>query len=135
MKSEAILNKLTSKQQQALPLILSGMSSLQVSEKIGVKASTISEWLHHSHAFKEVIFQIRSETIARTTDAIDVLVLKSLEEIAKLISTSKSESIRLKACELVLSKLLQPKFESPPQSPSPNGSINLSLVLKGLGYD
>ena len=135
MKPEAVLNMLTSKQQLALPLILSGMSSLEVSKNIGVKASTVSEWLHHSPAFKNELAALRRETVERTASAIEGLVLLSLDELSKIVSSSNSEAMRLKACEFVISKLLHRDGNSLPPSPQFNGSINLALVLKGLGYE
>jgi len=134
MKPEAISNMLTPKQQLALPLILSGMSSSQVSKNVGVKASTVSEWLHHSPAFKSELAARRQETVARTTSAIEALVLLSIDELAKIMLSSKSESTRLKACELVISKLLDREGHSAPDQSYFTGQINLPLLLKGLGY-
>lgn len=135
MKPEAILIKLTSKQHAALPLIASGMSSLEVSKSIGVKASTISEWLHHSPQFIQALTEIRSETVIRTREAIESLALRSIEELAALLKNSKSETIRLKTCELILTKLYFPDIERPVDKQSITGEFDLSLILKGLGYD
>lgn len=136
MKPEAVLNMLTPKQQLALPLILSGQSNLEVSKNIGVKASTVSEWLHHSPAFKKELEALRRETVERTANAIEGLVLLSLGELAKIVSTSQSEGMRLKACELVISKLLHREDNNSKTSTQQfSGNVNLALVLKGLGYD
>lgn len=134
MKPEAIQNVLTPKQQLALPLILSGMSSLEVSKKIGVKPSTISEWLHHSPAFKNELAVRRRETLERTANAIESLVLSALDELAKIMLSGQSETTRLKACELVISKLLN-RGENPTLDQGQfMGQINMPLLLKGLGY-
>jgi hypothetical protein len=134
MKPEAIPNMLTPKQQLALPLILSGISSLEVSKNIGVKASTISEWLHHSPAFKNEIAARRREMLARTANAVESLVLLSLNELAKIMSSSQSEATRLKACELVISKLLDRGENRGSDQVQFVGPINIPLLLKGIRY-
>jgi predicted transcriptional regulator len=135
MKPEAILSTLTPKQQLALPLILSGMSSLEVSKKVGVKASTVSEWLHHSPSFKEAIDFARQDTLSRTADSVASVVLLAIGELARIIATSESDAVRLKACDVVLAKL---RIFPPDSTATPSqfsGSINLPLLIKSLGYD
>lgn len=121
MKTEGNASKLSPKQHLALPLIISGMSSVEVSAQIGVQPSTVSEWLHHSHAFKGAMKKIRQESMELTKHRVDSLAADALTELGKILATSASEATRLKACEIVISKLL------PQQPPADSGGLDMRM--------
>jgi transposase-like protein len=77
------------------------MSCKDVADEIGVSAQTISNW-RREYDFQQEVQDVQHEMLKHTRDQLRGLVGEALIEMRKLMTESKSESIRLRASLAVL---------------------------------
>ncbi len=58
---DGVKQKLTGKQAKALPLLASGMTQAATALAVGVKASTVSEWMCHQPHFLAALARLRDQ--------------------------------------------------------------------------
>lgn len=129
-KSEAS-PKFTTKQLAALPLLLDGRTGVEVANALKVQASTVSKWLNHNPAFVQELRIMRQERMRNANIVLDSVTLEAVQELKRLMTSAKSESIRLRACELFLERL--PPTKDDTQAQRESASVNLPMLMKALG--
>ena len=63
-------NELTSKQARALPLLVLGETAVAVAKQVGVKASTISQWVNHDLRLQEALDGERQHALQQAREAL-----------------------------------------------------------------
>lgn len=126
--------QLTQKQLSALPLLAGGLAGSETAKLVGVKASTVSEWRNHCPAFSTELDRLREKVSQEAMADLQSNVVLATSEIRRLITTSTSDAVRLKACEFVITNFGLPKpTASNALIEAPGKIFNLALVLEGLG--
>lgn len=95
-------NPMTTKQRLALPLLVSGMTGSAVAKAIGVKASTVSGWLHHCPAFMAELDRCRDHAIREAMDQLGGTLTMAVRELTRIMTKSKNDALRLKAATFVI---------------------------------
>jgi len=88
--------KLTPKQVQAIPLLLSGETGRKVAETIGVTPQTISEW-HKDLAFSAHLNALKWEILESTLDYLRALARKAAKTYGDILESCENDGIRRKA--------------------------------------
>jgi hypothetical protein len=92
----------TPKQAKALPLLASGMTGVATAQAVGCKASTVSDWLHNNAAFVSELEQLRGQATRQAMDQLQGSLTMAVSELQKLLTTSTTDAIRLKAAMFVI---------------------------------
>ena len=107
--------ELSTKQAQAIELIVRGKTGLEVAAEIGINNNTLTEWKKQS-TFSERLQQAISDYAALKTmtveDKLAALENKAISTLEELMSSKKSDSVRLKAAQLILTHKNTRKSES-----------------------
>ena len=103
LKSTA--KKFTPKQKQAFPLLVSGMSGKNVASAINCNTATVSGWLNHDEKFMDALNAFSEGSLRLAQVQMESLALEAINELRGLVKSAKSEQVRLKAIELVLSSV------------------------------
>ena len=128
--------RLTPKQSKALPLLASGMTGVETAKIVGVKPSTVSEWLHHCPPFSAELDRLRDQITNDSVGQLQASVALAADQVRHIITRGKSEALRLRAAEYVLDHFALPMTApntAPPKVDTNGGRLNLALVLEGLG--
>lgn len=124
------MNKLTPKQQRAVPLLAQGMQGIVIAKQISVSPQTISEW-KKSDAFNKAVDSFRSNSLKEAEKVLSSLSLKSVNVLGEILETSSNDSIRLKVAIFIIDKLdLQGAFPSDSDKPK---SVDMDNLLRSLG--
>ncbi len=138
---EADLKDLTPKQIQALPLLVAGKTGVQVAKGLEVNPATISQWLNHDADFVEALDRLRWESLRTVQAELETTATEAVIELRKLVKDAKSEQVRLRAAEFVLTAIgLNQGIDSfrELKAPKPSkigsqGPLDIDKVLEGLG--
>ena len=138
---ETDLKDLTPKQTEALPLLAAGKTGVQVAEAVDVNPATVSQWLNHDPNFVEALDRLRWESLRTAQAELESTATEAVTELRKLVTDAKSEQVRLRAAEFVLTAigLNQGKdFFRELKAPKPakignGGPLDIDKVLEGLG--
>lgn len=128
--------RLTQKQSKALPLLAAGMTGAATAETVGVKASTVSEWINHCPAFAVELDRLRDQIKKDAIDHLQASARLAAGEIRRIITKGKSEALRLRASEYVIDNFALPGVANQPNHSNLDATgnrLNLALVLEGLG--
>ena len=93
--------QLTTKQERAIALTLSGMADAEIAKRIGAGRSTVSRWRHHHDDFRAALAERREALREGTADALQALAMQAIRVLAEAM-TSDNENTRIKAAALVL---------------------------------
>ncbi len=91
----------TPKQESAALLLASGRNIETAARLVGCAAMTVKRWLRDQPAFKERIRELRRDLTERAAGVLAAAMTDAAWTLRKLLK-SKSESIRLKAAEALL---------------------------------
>ena len=122
-------NSITPKQLQALPLLVTGMSGVEVAKAVGVKPSTVSGWLHHCPGFMAELDQCREQVIREAMDQLGGTLTTAVRELHHVMTKSKNDALRLKAATFVIEHFGLPKA-SPSGSTDPADKAEIGAVLQ-----
>ncbi len=106
-----------------------------------VNAATVSQWLNHDPNFVEALDRLRWESLRTAQAELELTATEAVIELRKLVTNAKSEQMRLRAAEFVLTAigLNQGKdFFRELKAPKPaktgnEGPLDIDKVLEGLG--
>jgi hypothetical protein len=127
--------RLTGKMRKALPLLASGLSGVATAEAVGVKPSTVSEWLNHCPDFIGALEGLRDAGMRQAVGQLQSTLPTAVEELRRIITTSKTDALRLKAAQFVIEAYGITKERNEAQL-DPVSRAELAVVgdiLKGLG--
>jgi hypothetical protein len=94
--------KITAKQTRALPLLASGLSGAETAKIVGVKASTISEWLNHCPDFIDALEGLRDAGMRQAMGQLQGTLSEAVGELRRVLTSAKNDSVRLKAAQFVI---------------------------------
>jgi transposase len=100
---ETAVKKLTSRQRRAIPLLATGMSGKDVASAINCNPATVSQWINHDEQFREALDAFSEGSLYLAQVQLESLALDVTEQLRRLLENAKSEQVRLKAIELILS--------------------------------
>lgn len=135
-ESRSMKKRLTQKQVQALPFLVAGMKGAEVAKQVGVKASTVSEWINHCPSFALELKRLRDESLRDAIGQLQYTVQIASDELQRLLKKAKSDAVRLRACEYVISNfaLVERKgCAGAADTDSTPRKFDLNMVLAGLG--
>jgi transposase len=95
-------SKITAKQTRALPLLASGMSGADAAKIVGVKPSTISEWLNHCPDFIDALEGLRDAGMRQAMGRLQGTISTAVDELQRILTSSKTDAVRLKAAQFVV---------------------------------
>lgn len=127
--------RLTGKMRKALPLLASGLSGVATAKAVGVKPSTVSEWLNHCPDFIESLEELREAEVRQAMAQLQGNLSQAVEEVRRIMTTSKTDAVRLRAAQFVIEAYGIPKHhkESNNDLVSHSELAVVSEILKGLG--
>ena len=96
------MKDLTSKQRQAVPLLASGMTGKNVAKAIKVNPATISQWINHNEQFGEALDNFSKGSCRLAQVQLESLTICAIVELKGLLLNAKSEQVRLRAIELIM---------------------------------
>lgn len=105
MAIEKAVKQLTPKQRHAIPLLASGATGKNVASALKCNPATVSQWINHDRQFQKALDAFSEGSLHLAQVQLESLVLIAIEELAGLLANAKSEQVRLKAIELILSNL------------------------------
>ena len=105
MIHETTFQKLTPKQQKAIPLLASGMSGKNVAKTINCNPATVSLWINHDQQFQKALGAFSKSSLHLAQVQLESLALSAINELGILLADAKSEQVRLRAIELIFSTL------------------------------
>lgn len=127
----------TAKQLKALPLLACGTTGAEAACKVGVLPSTISEWLNHNPKFAAEVARLRREATDEAMEEFRATLSLALRTMRKLLTHGKTDSVRYRAAEFIISRAGDFGESEPSSLDLPRGDqpqrMNLQLVLAGLG--
>jgi transposase len=135
------MNKLTSKQLKALPLMVQGMSGKDVAKEVSVAPQTVSEW-KKSPEFMATLNSLRMEALESAACLLQQSPSKAVQALINLMENSENEETKRKAAldVLRLAGFEPGKHESYAWGVGPtnveamtheiNGTVDLSNILK-----
>lgn len=94
--------RITGKMRKALPLLASGMTGAATALAVGVQASTVSEWLNHHESFQEELECLREAVTQQAMGQLQSTLPTAVEELQRIMTTSKTDAVRLKAAQFVI---------------------------------
>ncbi|MBK8889513.1 MAG: helix-turn-helix domain-containing protein [Dechloromonas sp.] len=94
--------KPTSKQTRALPLLASGLSGAETAKIVGVKPSTVSQWLNHCPDFMESLEELRGAGMRQAMGQLQGTLTEAVDELRRILTTSKTDAVRLKAAQFII---------------------------------
>ena len=94
--------RITRKQAISLPLLAAGTSGVETAKIIGVKPSTVSVWLNHNPEFILALNELRDEGVRQAIDQLQGTLSLAVEEFRRIMTTSKSDTLRLKAAQFII---------------------------------
>jgi hypothetical protein len=127
--------RLTGKMRKALPLLASGLSGVATAEAVGVKPSTVSEWLNHCPDFIDALEGLRDVGMRQAVGQLQGTLSTAVDELQRIMTTSKTDALRLKAAQFVIEACGITK-ERNKELIDPISHAELAVVgniLKGLG--
>ena len=138
---EADLKDLTPKQIQALPLLAAGKTGAQVAKELSVDPATISQWLNHDPDFVEALDSLRWESLRTAQAELESTATEAVIELRKLVKDARSEQVRLRAAEFVLTAIglnqgkdfFRELKARKPSEVGNKGPLDIDKVLEGLG--
>lgn len=86
---------------KAAIIIAYGGAKKKAAEEVGVSPQTISYWGHNA-AFSKLISDIKLDMMIESRNRLRSLLPLSLEKLESIITSSDSDSVKLKAIKLVL---------------------------------
>jgi len=92
---------LTTQQERAIVLALSGKHDGEIAATVGVARSTVNRWRNHDGAFREALAERREALREGTADALQALATKAIRVLSAAMD-SDNEHTRVKAAALVL---------------------------------
>jgi len=137
------MNKLTSKQLKALPLMAQGMSGVDVAKEVNVAAQTVSGWKNDPE-FMATLNQLKMEALEGARCQLNQSPSKAVQTLLNLMENSSNEETRRKAALdiLRLSGFEPGKHEPYAAGIGPtnvesmtheiNGTMDIGSMLKGL---
>ncbi len=115
-------------------MLASGVSGVETAKAIGVKASTVSEWQNHCPQFIHELDALRDAGTRQAVKQLRGTLSLAVEEVQRIITTSPSDALRLRASVFVIETcgmtVLQ---DSPASSESKADNSMFDKVLKDLG--
>jgi predicted transcriptional regulator len=138
---DSVIADLTPKQVRALSLLAAGKTGVQVAKALKVNAATVSQWLNHDPGFAKALDALRWESLRAADAELQAAASEAVAELRKLLKNGKSEQVRLRAAEFILTavglkqgkdsyrELAPPKPTKPPEG----RRYDLDKVLEGLG--
>jgi hypothetical protein len=129
------MGKITAKQTNALPLLASGLSGAETAKIVGVKPSTVSEWLNHCPAFMDALDVLRDAGMRQAMGQLQGTLSTAVDELRRILTTSKTDAVRLKAAQFIIEAHVLPKAkeESRYDRVSRAELAVVGDILKGLG--
>lgn len=101
--AEDATKQLSPKQRQAIPLLAGGMSGKNVAIAINCNPATVSLWINHDERFQKALDAFSEGSLHLAQVQLESLAVTAIEMLCGLLMNAKSESVRIKAIELVLS--------------------------------
>ncbi|OOG58898.1 hypothetical protein B0E49_03110 [Polaromonas sp. C04] len=110
------------------------MSGVECAKTIGVKASTVSEWMNHNPQFSGALASLRDQINSASIERLQACVGVAVDEVQRIITSGKSEAVRLRAAEFVITNFAVPNTTAS----APDGDVfgkrmNMAMILEGLG--
>jgi hypothetical protein len=96
---------LTPKQRQAIPLLVAGKSGKEVASAINCNPATVSLWINHDLQFRDALEAFSERSLHLAQIQLESLAQSAVQELRSLLTDAKSEQIKLKAIELILSQI------------------------------
>jgi len=93
--------RLSSKQEKAVALVLSGKHDGEIATLIGVARKTVNRWRNHDDGFRAALARQREAMREETADALQGLTAKATRVLAEAMEDENAH-VRLKAAGLVL---------------------------------
>lgn len=138
--TQPLTEGLTPKQLQALPLLATGKTGVEVASAINVNPATISQWLNHDPLFRQAYDEYRWEGLRSASAELQSVAQQAVVTLTELMINAKSEQVRLKAAEFILTAIGLNRGEESYREvvpPTPDrkstGQYDLEKVLDGLG--
>ena len=97
------IKDITPKQRQALPLLAAGKSGKDVASAINCNPATVSQWINHDTKFQEALAAHSLPYLNLSQAQLQSFSISAVRELHNLVLNAKSESVKLKAIELILS--------------------------------
>lgn len=128
-------NRITAKQIRALPLLAAGTSGAETAKIVGVKPSTVSEWLNHCPHFIEALDELRDAGMRQAVGQLQGTLSVAVEELRRILTTSKTDAVRLKAAQFIIEAygITKEPNEAHLDPASRAELAVVSNILKGLG--
>ncbi len=98
-------NKLTVRQSLAINALLSGQSKTAAAAAAGVRREQISRWLHQPE-FTEALAAGEAELMQNLNRRLLAVATKAVDNLAGVIEAPDSQSVGVRAADVVLSRLL-----------------------------
>ncbi len=128
----------TPKQAKALPLLASGMTGVATAQAVGCKASTVSDWLHNNQAFVNELERLREQATRQAMDQLHGTFSMAVNEVQKILTSSPTDAIRLKAAMFIIEGVSPTKAMLPknidPDSIVELGQLHQVFKQLGIGY-
>lgn len=99
--------RITPKQRKVIRGLISGMSALQVANRIGIHENTIYRWCKEP-AFQEALREAERESMKNLTISLMILADKATDTLQSVMENEKAlDSSKVRAADIVLGRLLQ----------------------------
>jgi hypothetical protein len=127
--------RITPKQVKALPLLAGGMSGVQTAKIVGVKASTVSEWLNHCPLFIAELERLREWSTRQALGQLQGTLTTAVSELQRIMTKSKTDALRLRAATFVIESVGLPNvgIDSEIELHDSNELAKVLEALNGLG--
>ncbi len=102
MMPENTYQHLSPKQRQAIPLLAYGLTGIETSKQLGNNPSTLSKWMNHDKYFILALEDYSAKREHLALVQLESLTVSAVSELRQLMINAKSEQIRFKAIELIL---------------------------------
>jgi hypothetical protein len=107
----------------------------EISKLVGIKATTISHWQNQCPEFAFALAQEREKIISEARNMIVATIAEAVSELSRLVRASKSDAVRLKACEFIISNFVIKHLPTTSEGDEFGKDLDLSLILRGLGVN
>ena len=88
------------------------MTGVATALAVGCKASTVSEWLNNNEAFTNELERLREQATRQAMDQLQGSLTMAVSELQRILTTSQTDAIRLKAAMFVIEGVAPTKVVS-----------------------
>lgn len=119
-------------------MLASGMTGVATAQAVGCKASTVSDWLHNHPAFVNELERLRELATRQAMDQLHGTFSMAVNEVQKILTSSSTDAIRLKAAMFIIEGVSPMKAMLPKSTDKDSiaelGQLQQVFKLLGLSH-